>query len=471
MGNGRVSEIHGANGMNIRRGPGYERRGMVERGGHTYNFNRAGYGHVRSSYSYRGREYAVRHYYVGGRAFPRYYRPYAYRGVFLDAYSPVVFYSPGYYGWAYHPWAAPVVFSFGFAAAPWYGYYGGYFAPAPVYASGPMWLTDYMIGATLEAAYRERIESAAVANGQQPPPYGQQYSQQQQYADPQQYQGQPPPQQQVVAITPEIKQLIAEEVQRQISLEMAEAKAQSQAQAQGQNAVAQNTSAALDPGFSGVAKILADRVPHIFLSSADIDVATTTGQECQVRQGDVLQWNPGGDPNDPMVPLTIMTTTGGGCPKGSVINIGVQDLQEMQNHMRATIDSGLGEMKNKQGQGLPSIPSQIQVTTSNADFVTAAPPPDPSEATQLRQFSQEATQTEQAVVGELSGGQQQPGAAPQQPAAVTQVEELQPGMTIEQVIRMKGAPPSPPTKFGSKTIIQYPTVKLTFVDGKLADIQ
>ena len=283
-----------------------------------------------------------------------------------------------------------------------------------------------------------------------------------------QYQGQQQQMVGAVAITPEIKQLIAEEVQRQIALEMAEAKAQQASQ----NPVAQNTSAPLDAGFSGIAKILADRVPHIFLSSADIDVATTTGQDCQVRQGDVLQWNPGGDPNDPMIPLSIMTTTGGGCPRGAVINIGVQDLQEMQNHMRATIDLGLSEMQKKQGQGgLPAIPPSVPVSTTNADFVSAAPQPDPNDAGQLRQFSQEAVQIEQAVVSEMS---QPAGGAPgqQQPnGGVTQVEELQPGMTISQVIQMKGNPSAPPTTFGTKTILQYPTVKLTFIDGKLSDIQ
>src|SRR5439155_11861961 len=94
-GNGRPSEIHSRD-MMIRRGPQGTaiRRTVVERNGRVYSFNRAGYGHVRNTYAYGGREYVVRRYYVGGAAFPRYYRSYGYRGVFFDAYAPSVFYSP-----------------------------------------------------------------------------------------------------------------------------------------------------------------------------------------------------------------------------------------------------------------------------------------------------------------------------------------------------------------------------------------
>ena len=443
---GRVAEVRATNGMVIRRGPAGERRVVVERNDHVYSFNRAGYGHVRTEYVYGGHEYAVRHYYVAGAVFPRYYRPYTYRGVFIDAYTPVVFYTPAYYGWAYHPWGRGFSFNWGWGASPWYGYYGGYFNPYPVYSSGPMWLTDYMLSQTLDSAYRERLESAAAANNaysNQGDPY--QYQSQQQQQTPPNY----PPPTGVVALTPEVKQLIAEEVQRQIALEMSEANSQGPS--------VQNSSYnSPDPGFSGVAKMLSDGIPHMFVSNANIDVATTSGQECMVRQGDVLQLNPGGDPNDPLVPLTVMSTTGGGCGRGSVVNISVQDLQEMQNHMRATIDMGLGEMKSKQGQGLPPIPGGVPVTTTNAEFMSAAPPADANDARELRQLSVEAAQTEQSVVSEVSPSKR--------------AVDLQVGMTVDQVIQMMG---TPTTSFsnGSKRIMQYPNLKLTFVDGRLNDVQ
>ena len=49
----------------------------------------------------------------------------------------------------------------GWGAAPWYGYYGAYFRPYPVYPSAAYWLTDYMVAASLQEAY-----AAGVAAGQ-----------------------------------------------------------------------------------------------------------------------------------------------------------------------------------------------------------------------------------------------------------------------------------------------------------------
>ena len=50
----------------------------------------------------------------------------------VEAYAPAYYYAPAFYGWAYNPWPAPIAYSWGFAAVPWYGYYGGYFTPWPV---------------------------------------------------------------------------------------------------------------------------------------------------------------------------------------------------------------------------------------------------------------------------------------------------------------------------------------------------
>ena len=56
--------------------------------------------------------------------------------------------------------------------APWYGYYGDYFAPYPVYPSAAFWLTDYMIAASLQDAYAAQAaaaqQAAARAGGGRP---------------------------------------------------------------------------------------------------------------------------------------------------------------------------------------------------------------------------------------------------------------------------------------------------------------
>ncbi len=74
-------------------------------------------------------------------------------------------------------------------ATPWF--YGGYFAPEPYYPTPALWLTDYLLAANLRLAYE---------------------SQQQQQA--------PPPEMAEsngVALTPEIKMQIAEEVRQQLA--------------------------------------------------------------------------------------------------------------------------------------------------------------------------------------------------------------------------------------------------------------
>ena len=58
---------------------------------------------------------------------------------------PGLYYHPGFYGWAYNPWGIPIAFGWGWGGSPWFGYYGGFFQPYPVYPSAAFWLTDYMI--------------------------------------------------------------------------------------------------------------------------------------------------------------------------------------------------------------------------------------------------------------------------------------------------------------------------------------
>ena len=446
MHNGRPSEIHSKD-MSIRRGPGGMRRSVVERGGRTYSFNRAGYGHIRSGYRYGGRDYAVRRYYVGGAYYPRYYASYGYRGVFFDAYAPAYYYNPYFYGWAYRPWAAPVVFAWGWGGNPWYGYYGGYFTPYPAYAAPNLWLTDYIVAQTLQASYNERIESARAAQ--------------------QQVDNAPPPQQAVM--TPEIKQMIADEVQRQLAAENAEATARQSARLPEPGAPPAPPAA----NYTGVGVMLEDNKNHVLLSNANIDVTTISGQECSISQGDAIQIAPGLGSEGETVNVKVLATTGKGCPANSVVTVSLQDVQEMINHVRATLDTGLAEMQKS--KGLPKAPSTVPTATVQSEFAAAAPPADPNEAAELKRLNDEATQTEQAVLKETSyqdpnGGAAPAGGSAPLPATAPVTEELQPGMTVEQVIAMKGAPTGN-TKFNGKQIVTYPGMKLTFVNGKLADIQ
>src|ERR1035437_8310410 len=112
---------------------------------------------------------------------------------------------------------------------------------------GPaFWLIDYLVSLTLIAAYQERAAELAVAAMS--------------YSEP---------------MSPAVKDLVAAEVQRQLALENAEASA----------GAAQTPP---DPGSSGVARMLSDGQPHVFVVNNGLDVTSTNG-ECPVTEGDVLQ--------------------------------------------------------------------------------------------------------------------------------------------------------------------------------------
>ena len=121
----------------------------------------------------------------------------------------------GYYGWAYNPWAAPVYCGWGWGGSPWYGYYGGYFAPYPVYPSAAFWLTDYLIAANLQAAYAAQAEANAEAAAARTMPRQRtiRWPAMEAAAAPMR----------PVALSPEVKQAIADEVKAQIAAAQAEA--------------------------------------------------------------------------------------------------------------------------------------------------------------------------------------------------------------------------------------------------------
>src|ERR1700761_6743402 len=158
---GRVREVHG-NGMTVSRGPRGFRRTAYDRPDHSrFVAEGHGRGYIQRPYSYRGHTYYSRAYYYHGGYYRAYYHPYYYHGVYLHGYMPSYYYPAAYYGWAYNPWPAPAPYAWGWGAAPWYGYYGAYFRPYPVYPSAAYWLTDYMVAASLQEAY-----AAGVSAGQ-----------------------------------------------------------------------------------------------------------------------------------------------------------------------------------------------------------------------------------------------------------------------------------------------------------------
>ncbi len=366
---GRPSDFHDTGrGMDIHHGLNGNRRVMVERADHSRTvFQRGRPGYVQHPFAFRGHDFARRTYFYHGRVYSHFYHGYAYRGMYINVYAPGFYYRPAYYGWAYGPWGAPAYYQWGFAGNPWYGYYGYYFAPSPAYSSASDWLTDYMISSDLQQAYTAHVEAgemdgAAGAAGGAP------------------------------ALTPEVKQQIAAEVRNQLSLENQEAQL---------NANQQD----VDPGSSGIDRMLNDGRPHVFVVGSSLDVVDATQTECALSDGDVLTLQTPPPGNAAAANLVVLASKGGQeCQKQATVTVALDDLQEMQNHMRESVDQGLQELQAKQGKdGLPAVPASAQAQPAQAQYAAIAPPEDPNAGVEVQQQAQQADQAEKDVATEDAG--------------------------------------------------------------------
>jgi hypothetical protein len=304
---------------------------------------RGGHGYVQHPYLYGHRQYIQRTYYAHGAAYSRFYRPYTYHGASLAVYTPVRYYSPAFYGWAYNSRSAiPYGASPGI---PFAVYYASYFSPAAIEPGAPYWLADYMISANLAEAYQAQLDAANITVL---PPLDGTYA----------------------PVTPAVKELIAEEVQRQLSRENAEAQQ-----------VAANADP--DPALSGLGRML-DNTSHAFVAGADLDVLDNLGRQCALSPGDVIQLaTPAAETADTAT-LVVLATKPQECPKGALISVRLADLQDMQNRMRETVDDGLAAIQANAGQnGWPALPQSAASTGTPAPFAAIAPPPDPNAASEI----------------------------------------------------------------------------------------
>jgi hypothetical protein len=462
---GHVKEVHAGN-TTITHGPAGTRRIEAEGPNHTrYVSDGRGHGYVQRPYMYNGHAYQNRTYYRGGVVRTEVYRSYYYHGVYLNGYYPGVYYAPAFYGWAYNPWVQPVYYSWGWNASPWYGYYGPYFAPAPVYLTASLWLTDYLIAQSLQSAYAAGVQagaSGAVGQVHQTGthnhgPHLVMASYSPSGSDYEPAAGANT----TVAMTPEIKQAISNEV----TLTLDEEKAMAA------------QPAAADGAAHGLDKLLADGKPHVFVASDPIDVPSSAGQECALTAGDVLQMNSAPAASADSGELQVLAGKASDCQKGSTVTVSLEDLQEMHNNLMANVDAGLGDLQKKAGQnGIPAAPPG-STTATTAPYAAAAPPPDPNGAAELAKVAQDGVQADQQVVNEASAAPAEPtteqAAAPTNysaPAPSTGPITLSLGQTPAQVIAAKGQPKQI-VNLGAKQIYVYSDVKVYFTAGKVVNVE
>jgi hypothetical protein len=193
-----------------------------------------------------------------------------------------------------------------------------------------------------------------------------------------------------VALTPEVKEAIAQEVKAQLAAQ--------QGQAGQQDSGGGQASAAPAPASDTPPPAL-DPSQRTFVVDSDVTVVAN-GQECGLTSGDVitrLTDTPDGDNN---VNASVAATKKGDCASGQTVAVKVDDLQEMYNHFAENITNGMGELAKKQGTGgMPAAPD----TGTQAGAVTP-PPPDTTAAKSLQDQQAAADQTEQQVKQEAAAG-------------------------------------------------------------------
>jgi hypothetical protein len=423
--NGQPDRVVTRSGAVINNRPGGMRQIVVERPGRVVMVtNPRGQGYIQRPFAVHGHEYYQRTYYAGGRPYVHVYRPYYYHGAYYPYYMPMRYYRPAYYGWVYAPWGSPVIYNWGWGGSPWYGYYGPYFTPYPVYRSPLFWLTDFFFAETMQAAYEQRMADNAAAMREA------------------NYESQE-------AMRPEIKQMVADEVQRQLAEERAES--------QNSGGVLQDAPRDTLPG------IFNDGASHALLVHMPLRV-DDGAQGCTLTEGDVIGFNGNLTPGVEYANVRVLSSRGGGCAAGRTVSVSLQDILEMQNHLRETIDRGLGELQSRAGRGgMPAPPAQAMGGTIPSPLASAVPAADANAASELSQQAREATQGEQEVLKEApaleSGGNDA-----QQPPTVSL------GMTPSEVQSMLG-PPRRVVDLGQKKMFIYDDMKVIFMDGRVSDVQ
>ncbi len=353
-----VSERNGVRVVNTR-GGGYVQRAYMTRGGHAY-FSRTSY--------------------FNGGYHAGIYRGYFYHGFHYYGYYPGFWFHPGFYGWGWHPWGAPVywgvgVGGWGWGGSPWWGFYGRWWAPYPYYAGPAFWLTDYLVASQLQAAYAAQQNTAAGYEGG-PANDGGNSGGPANYSD----SGSTPPANSQVTLSPEVKDAIAEEVKAQL--------AEQQQQAPSQDLGPDSQSAAPAPTSNQVPPAL-DPARRTFVVDNTITVASD-GQECELTGGDVITRLTDNPDADQKVTASVSASKKGECGEGKPVLVSVDDLQEMRNHFEEQLNDGLKVLAEKQGtNGMPKAPD---ASTVSSDI--PAPQPDQNAAKTLSDQQAAADQAE-----------------------------------------------------------------------------
>jgi hypothetical protein len=328
------------NGMLIHYALNGNRRVVAERPDHSRIVAASrGLQYVQHPYNFGGHTYNHRTFFVEGKVFHQLYRPYKYGDTNLDVYATPRYYEPKFYEWATGRQKTPEPFTWTYTNSPppWFAHYKGYFTPDPSYTSPTLWLTDFLLAASLSSHYQNNAQKgsdAPLADGS-------------------------------AGITPEVKQAVADEVTRQVKQESTEAQ---------QNARRREPEA----GAASVVNAISDRQTHTFVVDSDLDLVDPSGRRCMISEGDVVEVNGGLEPGTSTATAIVLASKGGvECGRAAQVEIALTDLQEMQNHMRETIDQGMANTK-----------AAKSATSVTPEFAKSVPPADVNAGHEIEQEQQ-----------------------------------------------------------------------------------
>lgn len=379
--NGQIRSVS-SHGMTINRGiHGGRTVVATHNGARIVTVGRSG-GFVQHAYFARGgRTYVSRTYVVGGRTYVNVYRSYGYGGYCCYyGYAPAYYWHPAYYGWAYNPWPGPVYYGWGWGGAPWYGYYGAYYAPYPAYPAAYFWLTDWMVAASLQAAYAAQAEAGAELSPLSP-----------NFELVAGIGAFPVPDDTKVTMSKEAKDALADEIKNQLGNDQTDAGKSGNASSGGQ-AASNEPPPALDPKR------------HTFIVNDEVSTEAD-GEECSLTSGDIISRVSDTPDADKNVTMKVLAAKKSDCAIGKQVLVSLDDLQEMSNHFREQVSGGMEELSKKQGSGgLPKAPD-----TGKQDGEVPAPPADSSAAKTLQDQQKAADDAEAEVkqqAGNSGGGSQ-----------------------------------------------------------------
>jgi hypothetical protein len=183
---------------------------------------------------------------------------------------------------------------------------------------------------------------------------------------------------------------LSEEVKILLAAEQADAGKSGSASSSGSQPAKDEAPPALDANF------------RTFMVSADLSLVAD-GDECALSDGDVVQRISDAPDDDQNVTVKVVASTKSDCAIGKEGPIAMDDLQEMYNHFREQLTSGMGELAKKQGTG--GLPKAPDTTTVAGDV----PPPAPDKTAEktLQEQAADADKTETEVKQEAasdSGG-------------------------------------------------------------------